>query len=544
MANKGIYDIHVIDVYLTSARSSTWLFDTGSVANICNSKQELRNRRRLARDEVTMRVGNGSRVDVMAVGTLSLVLPSGLVLNLNKCYYVPALSMNIISGSCLLQDGYSFKSENNGCSIYMSNIFYGHAPIVNGLFLLNLERDETHIHNIEAKRCKVDSDNTTYLWHCRLGHIGVKRMKKLHSDGLLESLDFESFDTCEPCLMGKMIKTLFSGMMERATDLLEIIHTDVCGPMSVSTRGGYRYFLTFTDDLSRYGYIYLMKHKSETFEKFKEFQNEVENHRNRKIKFLRSDRGGEYLSYDFLTHLKASGIVSQLTPPGTPQRNGVSERRNRTLLDMVRSMMSLTDLPLSFWGYALETAAFTLNRAPSKSVETTPYELWFGAKPKLSFLKVWGCEAYVKKLMPDKLEPKAEKCVFIGYPKETIGYTFYHRTEGKVFVAKNGSFLEKEFLSKEVSGRKVELDEVIEPSLELESSATPEIVPVLSAPTIEEANDEDHEASDDATTERRRSTRSRAPPEWYGNPVLIVLLVDDSEPANYEEAMMSPDSEK
>ena len=138
---------------------------------------------------------------------------------------------------------------------------------------------------------------------------------------------------------------------------------------------------------------------------------------------------------------------------------GVSERRNRTLLDMVRSMMSLTDLPLSFWGYALETATFTLNRAPSKSVETTPYELWFGKKPKLSFLKVWGCDAYVKKLQPEKLEPKSEKCVFIGYPKETIGYTFYLRSEGKIFVAKNGSFLEKEFLSREVSGRKVELDE-------------------------------------------------------------------------------------
>ena len=133
-----------------------------------------------------------------------------------------------------------------------------------------------------------------------------------------------------------------------------------------------------------------MKHKSETFEKFKEFQSEVENHRNKKIKFLRSDRRAAYLSYEFGLHLKQCGIVSQLTPPGTPQRNGVFERRNRTLLDMVRSMMSLTDLPLSFWGYALETAAFTLKRAPSKSVETTPYELWFGKKPKLSFLKVWG----------------------------------------------------------------------------------------------------------------------------------------------------------
>ena len=134
-----------------------------------------------------------------------------------------------------------------------------------------------------------------------------------------------------------------------------------------------------------------MKHKSETFEKFKEFQSEVENHRNKKIKFLRSDHGEEYLSYEFCLHLKQYGIVSQLTLPGTPPCNGVSEHRNRTLLDMVQSMMSLTDLPLSFWGYALETAAFTLNRAPSKSVETTPYELWFGKKPKLSYLKVWGC---------------------------------------------------------------------------------------------------------------------------------------------------------
>ena len=135
-------------------------------------------------------------------------------------------------------------------------------------------------------------------------------------------------------------------------------------------------------------------------------------------------------------------------------------------------MMSLADLPLSFWGYALETAAFMLNRAPSKSVATTPYELWFSKKPKLSFLKVWGCDVYVKKLQPDKVEPKSEKCVFIGYLKETVGYTFYHRSEGKIFFSNNESFLEKEFLSKELSGRKVELDEVFIPAPLLESSSS------------------------------------------------------------------------
>ena len=125
---KSIFDIHVIDVYLTNARSSAWVFDTGSAAHICNSKHGLRIKLRLAKDEVTMRDRNGSKVDVIAVGTLPLHLPSGLVLDLNNCYLVPALSMNIISGSCLMRHGYSFKSKNNGYSIYMSISFMAMHP--------------------------------------------------------------------------------------------------------------------------------------------------------------------------------------------------------------------------------------------------------------------------------------------------------------------------------------------------------------------------------------------------------------------------------
>ena len=119
----------------------------------------------------------------------------------------------------------------------------------------------------------------------------------------------------------------------------------------------------------------------------------------------------------------------------------------------------------------------------------------------------------MKKLQPDKLEPKSEKCVFIGYPKETLGYTFYPRSEGKIFVAKNGSFLEKEFLSREVSGRKVELDEEIVPSLVLEKSSSHKAVPVMPTPISEEANDDDHQTSDQVTTEPHRSTRVRSTPE-------------------------------
>src|SRR4051812_37745659 len=126
-----------------------------------------------------------------------------------------------------------------------------------------------------------------------------------------------------------------------------------------------------------------------------------------------------------------------------PQRNDVSERRNRTLLDMVRSMMSQSDLPLAFWGYALETAVFTLNRVPSKSIDKTPYEIWTGKCHSLSFLKIWGCEAFVKRLQSDKIAVKSDKCISVGYTRESLGYYFYSRQEGKVFVARDGTFLDK-----------------------------------------------------------------------------------------------------
>ena len=142
----------------------------------------------------------------------------------------------------------------------------------------------------------------------------------------------------------------------RAKEVLDLVHTDLCGPINTRARGMSEYFVTFIDDYSRYGYINLMHHKSETFEKFKEFKAEVENHRGKSIKSLRSDRGGEYLLVEFRQFLEDHGITSQLAAPGQPQQNGVAERRNRTLLEMVRSMMSYASLLVSFWGYALETA--------------------------------------------------------------------------------------------------------------------------------------------------------------------------------------------
>ncbi|GJW08266.1 retrotransposon protein, putative, ty1-copia subclass [Tanacetum coccineum] len=175
------------------------------------------------------------------------------------------------------------------------------------------------------------------------------------------------------------------------------------------------------------------------------------------LSFMSPSVGGRwYRSQEFLDNLKKHGIIVQRTPPYMPQHNGVSERRNRTLLDMVRFMMSQTNLPKSFWDYALETATHILNMVLTKKVGKTPYEVWHGQAPKLSYLKAWGYEALIKQdtlTKPDKLEPKSIKCIFVGYPKETMGYSLYYLPENKVLVARNAEFQEKSTRTRHASDR-------------------------------------------------------------------------------------------
>ncbi|KAL0420793.1 UNVERIFIED_CONTAM: hypothetical protein Slati_3102200 [Sesamum latifolium] len=230
-----------------------------------------------------------------------------------------------------------------------------------------------------------------------------------------------------------MAKKPFVGQSTLANGLLNLIHTDVFGPLNTSTRGGYSYFITFTDDHSRYGYVYPIKYKSEAFGRFKEYRLEVENQTGHKSRpFSRTEA--------------RNGTLSQCTPPGTPQLNGVAERRNQTLLDMVRSMMSFMELPPFFWGYALETVAKLLNMAPSKTVPQTPYEIWHGNPASYKYLRVWGSPAYVKRLVGDKLDSRSSMCRFVEYLKETAGYYFYDPFEQKIFISRNAVFLEKVFL--------------------------------------------------------------------------------------------------
>ncbi|KAK0584275.1 hypothetical protein LWI29_010398 [Acer saccharum] len=255
-----------------------------------------------------------------------------------------------------------------------------------------------------------------------------------------------------------MTKRSFTTKGTRATKCLGLIHTDVCGPMNIQARGGYEYFITFKDDYPRFGYVYLMRHKSDAFDMFKAFKVEVENQLEKHIKILRSDRGGEYLFGEFQIYLIDNGIISQFSALGTPQQNGVAERRNRTLLDMVRYMLSYSTLTNSFWGYALQTAIYILNDLPSKSIPQTSHELWTGRS--LQHLRIFGCPAHVLKGKTEKMKSSSEICIFVGHPKGTKGYYFYSPSDLKVFFSTNAKFLEKDYMNNFVPKSRIVMNEL------------------------------------------------------------------------------------
>nr|GEX90442.1 hypothetical protein [Tanacetum cinerariifolium] len=476
----------------------------------------LRGSKKLKPGALSLYVGDGHHAAVEAIGTYHLELLSGLVIVLNNFHYAPSITRGVISVSYLFDDRFiNCFDDNNVISVSKNNLVYFMAVSRDGIYEIDMSYSNTNNNSMYAiinKRAKINLDSSL-LWHCRLGHISKKRIEKLQHDGLLNSIDIESLGKCVSCMSGKMARKPYSHQVESAKDLLGLIHTDVCGPLKIVSRQGASYFVTFTEDFSRYGYVYLLKHKHEVFETIKIFQKEVENQLRKTIKSLCSDRGGKYMSQEFLDNLKEHGIIAHRTPPYTPQNNGVSNRRNRTLLDMVRSMMSETTLPKSFWGYALETVARILNMVPTKKVDKTPYEIWHGQAPKLSF-----------------------KCIFVGYPKETMRYSFYNPSENKVFVAWNADFFESKLLDLKASGSVEDLE------LIQEVDTNPSVDTSLNH---EEDDQEINEPQSDINPIRKSSRTRRAPDRMclYIN-AEEHELGDLGEPANYKAALLDPESKK
>ena len=213
-------------------------------------------------------------------------LPNGLCLNFDYCFYVSSLTKNIIYVSYLNKKEFHLNFSNNGCYILLNYVFYASGILSNGIYILDMSNPILKVN--ENKRQKRDNLKSSFLWHCCLSNISERHMTKLHKSRNLGSFDYESFDTCESCLLVKMIKLPFKEKGERSCGPLDLIHTDVYGPMSIHARGGFIYFITFIDDYSRYGYFYLIRYNFEALEKFKEFKSYVEKHLGRSIKSLRS----------------------------------------------------------------------------------------------------------------------------------------------------------------------------------------------------------------------------------------------------------------
>nr|GEV82282.1 hypothetical protein [Tanacetum cinerariifolium] len=453
-SGAGCSGIFVIE--LNTILNRSWIYDTRCGTHICNTTQGLRASRKLKPRSLSLYVGNGQRKAIVAIGFFYLCLPSGLEIVLNNCHYAPSITRGVISVFCLYEDGFINLFVNNTIQVSRNNMVYFNAIPRDGIFEIDLSNsytNETSIFAVGNKRAKLDLDSAL-MWHYRLGHISKTRIEKLQHDGLLNLIDLRAFEKCVSCISGKMARKPYTHQVERAKDILGLIHTD---------------------------------------------------------------------------------DIAHRTPPYTPQHNGVSERRNRTLLDMVRSMMSQTTLRKSFWDYALETAACILNMVLTKKVEKAPYEVWHGQAPKLSYLKVWGCEALVKQdtlTKPDKLEPISIKCIFIGHPKETTRYSFYYPPDNKVLVARNAKFLENSLITQETS-RSLEDLEIIQ-----EEDTHPSINTSLNH------KDDDLEIDEPQSdiVPIRRSTRTRHAPDRM---CLYIdaeehELGDLAEPANYKAALLDP----
>ena len=325
---QGMIESLVAETCFVAYSTDTWCVDSGATNHVCNSLQGFQVTKQLSDREITLHMGTSASVSALAVGVVRLSFVDGRSLVLDDCLYVPEIRRNLISVSSLINKGYSVHFSSN-VLIKKHGLFICSGTLVDGLYLVTPVTTpvptllDTEIMDKSKKlplKRKAPSFNSTYLWHLRLGHINLNRIQRLVRDGPLGSLVLESLPTCESCLEGKMTKRQFSAKGQRAKELLELVHTDVCGPINIQARGGYEYFVTFVDDYSRFGYVYLMHRKSDAFDFFREFKTEAEKQTGKSLKALRSDRGGEYLSREFEDYLRHNGIVSQLTAPGTPQQ--------------------------------------------------------------------------------------------------------------------------------------------------------------------------------------------------------------------------------
>ncbi|KAL0266971.1 UNVERIFIED_CONTAM: hypothetical protein PYX00_009368 [Menopon gallinae] len=424
-----------------STPKDEWYCDSGASRHITHSKENFF-RYRAFRSPIEVMLGKkGVKMKAFGSGNVHVkIFLNGQWQNLEllNVWYVPDAFANLISVRAAVKHGCEvvFGSKNVLIRNVETKQTVATGYLRGNLYALNTkairQKNEKAIIATNNRDKQIDA----MKWHRRLGHlnfIDLKKMEKNRNENGVRIKKIEENTNCDICIRGKLCRSPFVKDTASKAKLLEIIHSDVCGPMKTESLGKSKYFVTFTDEKSRWTEVYFIRKKSQVLEKFKEFRAKMEKLTERKIKFLQSDNGTEYVNNEFDKYLKENGIQRRLSISYSPQQNGISERKNRTLLDMARCLLIQAGMKPSFWAEAVNTANYIRNRCPTSAQNSSPYEILFGKQPYLGHMKEFGCDVFVKNNAPnkDKFQPRAQKMIFVGYSSQSKGYRVYDPNKNK-----------------------------------------------------------------------------------------------------------------
>lgn len=430
-----------------SGSGSRWIIDSGSTTHICRDRHlftELRHHNEL------VKLADGSTINCDSIGTVELET-ADRIMEITDVLFVPRFDANLFSVSRADCRGYSVNFAQNSCVISSGRVKLATGKKINGQYCLDVLPDggkcEPRTSAIsEARSINSHSQSRSLMdWHRRLGHLNLDTITRMANGGAVRGLNITSSkkEQCEVCARSKITEEPYPRVASRRqNDLLGLIHTDVC-EMPQLSYGGCKYFVTFIDDKSRFVKVECLRSKSDVFQAWKKFQSAVERQTGQKVKVLRSDNGGEYTSAQFEEYLAHYGIMHETTVPHSPAQNGVAERMNRTLVEMVRAMLLDGHLPAAAWAEALHAATYIRNRAlPSGSVKT-PFEVMYGRAPQMGHLERVGSRVVsLRKTSTGKLSPKGDVLRLCGYSTRQKGYRLLDPLTGKVIVGRNCRFLD------------------------------------------------------------------------------------------------------
>jgi transposase InsO family protein len=431
--------LHLNEVEKEVVGPRRWVLDTGATNHMMGTCTVFAELNTSVTD--TVKFGDGSVVDIEGKGTVLFACKSGEHCRLDGVYYIPRLTTNIVSLGQMDKDEFKVDIESGILRLYdlQRKLLAKVHQSPSRLYFLDM--------NIAALVwLTVRVGDVEWRWHERYGHLNFQALRKLGRGEMVKGLpEIDHIEQVyEDCVLAKQKRTPFPRAAKyRAQEELKLVHGDLCGPISPSTPAGNVYFLLLVDDMSCYMWLTLLRSKADAPAVIMSFQARVERETNKKLKVLRTDNGGEFTSMQFGEYCVGVVIQWHFSAPYSPHQNGVVECRNQMVVNTARSILRARGMPGHFWGEAVHTAVFLLNRAPTSALEgMTPYQAWYGKKPPVHFLKVFGCLAYIKNVRPhlSKLDDRGQKVIFIDYQDGSKAYRFYDPIMQRIHVSREAVF--------------------------------------------------------------------------------------------------------